>query len=117
MLTTFQTKGVSARSKTEPVKSKTEPVESRTEQTTEPVESKTEQTIGTEADVVRLDGFGYLQKHKASTLATTPGPQLPTTRNGTNRCTTQQHSSWPKRRALRDDANIRGIESLQYCCD
>ena len=72
------TKGVSARSKTEPVesktepvKSKTEPVESRTEQTTEPVESKTEQTIGTEAAVVRLDDFGHLQKHKASTLAAT----------------------------------------------
>ena len=73
-------------SKTEPAKSKTEPVESRTEQTTEPIESKTEQTIGTEADVVRLDGFGYLQKHKASTVATTPGPQLPTTRNSTKSC-------------------------------
>ena len=40
------TKGVSARSKTEPV-------ESRTEQTTEPIESKTEQTIGTEAAVAQ----------------------------------------------------------------
>ena len=88
MLTTIQTarplptKGLGAQSKTEAVESKTEPVKGKTE----PVESKTEQTIGTEADVVRLDGFGYLQKHKASTVATTPGPQLPTTRNSTKSC-------------------------------